>query len=82
MYEVTFSRTGLGEEGVNATGSPAPTSVNVSDLVTGSSYVFFVRAVNSIGSSEKSEGSDEVGVLPKISRVNAKQKNAGQCGRC
>ncbi|CAM9586659.1 unnamed protein product, partial [Hapterophycus canaliculatus] len=60
MYEVIFSRTDLDEGGINATGSPAPTSVNVSNLITGSIYTFFVRAVNSVGSSDKSEGSDEV----------------------
>ncbi|CAM9978039.1 unnamed protein product, partial [Scytosiphon promiscuus] len=60
MYEVTFTRLGLDGGGMNTTGSPAPTSLNVSNLVTGSSYIFYVRAANSVGFSAKSEGSDEV----------------------
>lgn len=62
-YEVTFSQMGLDGGGVNTTDSPAPTSVNVSNLVTGSSYIFFVRAVNSVGAGAKSEGSNEVRCL-------------------
>lgn len=60
MYEVTFSRAGVDEGVVSATGTPAPTSVDVDDLVTGSGYTFNVRAINSVGGSAQSETSVEV----------------------
>lgn len=66
MYKITYNRTvqsggdGASELAVNTTGSPAPTSVNVTGLITGSGYTFAVRAINSVGHSTLSEGSDEV----------------------
>lgn len=63
MYEVTFSRAGVDEGVVSTSGSPAPTSVNIEDLVTGSSYTFAVRAINSVGGGAQSETSVEVSHL-------------------
>lgn len=59
-YEVTYSRAGVDEGVVSATGSPAPTSVDIDGLVTGSSYAFVVQAVNSVGGGAQSEASVEV----------------------
>lgn len=72
MYEITYNRTvesggdGANEGAVNITGNPAPTSVIVSGLITGSGYTFAVRAVNSVGGGALSEGSDEVNSKLKL----------------
>lgn len=62
-YEVTHTRTGVtpaSKEAVNATGTPAPTFVNVTGLITGAGYTFKVRAINDVGSGAQSAESDEV----------------------
>eukprot|EP00903_Cladosiphon_okamuranus_P005351 g5346.t2 len=64
MYEVTFSRAGVDEGVVSVTGIPAPTSVDIEDLVTGSGYTFKVRAINSVGDGAQSENSVEVILVP------------------
>lgn len=69
-YEVTSTLTGISpvsEEVFNVTSanvtdviSPVPTSVNVTELITGSGYTFRVRAINSVGAGAQSVESDEV----------------------
>lgn len=61
-YEVTHNRTGAtpSSETVNTAGSPAPTSLNVTGLTTGSVYTFAVRAINAVGVGALSVASDEV----------------------
>lgn len=59
-YEVTYSRAGVDEGVMSATGSPAPTFVDIEDLLTGSSYTFAVQAINSGGGSAPSETSVQV----------------------
>lgn len=63
MYEVTYSRAGVDEGVVSATGSPAPTSMEIDGLATGSSYSFTVQATNSVGSGAQSDTSVEVSPL-------------------
>lgn len=69
-YEVTSTRSGVSpvvEDAFNVTSanltdvmSPAPTSVNVTDLMTGSGYTFRVRAINNVGAGPQSVESNEV----------------------
>lgn len=48
-------------EGImNSTGNPAVTSLNLTGLDTGSSYIFLVRAINAVGTGAVSLSSDEV----------------------
>ncbi|CAM9759759.1 unnamed protein product, partial [Sphacelaria rigidula] len=56
-YEVTYNSTGVAAVSagtVNATGSPVPTSVNITGLTTASGYMFFVRAINGVGAGASS----------------------------
>lgn len=59
-YEVTYSRAGMDEVVMSATGNPAPTFVDIEGLVTGTSYAFTVQAFNSEGGGAQSETSVEV----------------------
>lgn len=62
-YEVTYTESEgavLGERGVNVTGNPPATSINLTDLRTDSAYTFYVRAINPAGAGAMSIPSDEV----------------------
>lgn len=62
-YEVTYTMSEgavPGEGGVNLTGNPSATSINLTDLRTDSAYAFYVRAINPAGAGAMSMPSDEV----------------------
>ncbi|CAN0372277.1 unnamed protein product, partial [Ectocarpus sp. 13 AM-2016] len=60
MYKVTYNSTGAHGGVVTATGSPPPTSTNITGLATGLGYTFAVRAINAVGAGAQSERSAEV----------------------